>query len=54
LFTRSIPLTGWGYAYRYPELEVEPPPDAADLLSALVTIDQLVSHMRDLIAPSGN
>jgi HEPN domain-containing protein len=54
LFTRSIPLTGWGYAYRYPGLEVEPPPDAADLLSALVTIDQLVSHMRDLIAPYGN
>ncbi len=36
--TRSIPLTGWDHAYRYPGLEDEPPPDTADLLSALATV----------------
>jgi HEPN domain-containing protein len=51
LFTRCIPLTGWGTAYRYPGLEEETLPDAEDLLSALAVIDQLALHMADLVAP---
>jgi hypothetical protein len=54
LLERSIPLTGWGFVYRYPGLEDEPPPDPADLLSAMATIDRLAAHMRDLVAPYGN
>jgi hypothetical protein len=54
LFTRGIPLTGWGHAYRYPGLEDDPPPDGADLATALATIDQLALHLRGLIAPYGD
>jgi hypothetical protein len=52
LFARSIPLTGWGFLYCYPGLEDDPPPDPSDLLAAMVTIDRLVAHMRELIAPA--
>jgi hypothetical protein len=54
LFTRGIPLTGWGHAYRYPGLEDDPPPDAIELSSALTTIDQLAAHLRELIVPYGD
>lgn len=54
LFTRCIPLTGWGYAYRYPGLEDEPPPDTVDLSDALAMIDQLSAHLHDLIVPYGD
>jgi len=52
LFVGSIPLSGWGHAYRYPGLEEEPPPDRADVQAALKVIDQLISHLRGLIVPS--
>ena len=53
LFVGSIPLTGWGHAYRYPGLEEEPPPDESELLNALAMIDRLMEHMRGLVAPFG-
>jgi HEPN domain-containing protein len=54
LFTRSIPLTGWGFAYRYPGLEDDPPPDTDQLTAALAIIDELSTYLHDLIAPYGD
>jgi HEPN domain-containing protein len=51
LFTRSIPLTGWGFVYRYPGLEDDPPPSTEELFAALATIGQLTVHLRELIVP---
>jgi HEPN domain-containing protein len=49
LFSRGVPLTGWGFVYRYPGLEDELPPDAEDILEAMATIDQLAAHLRTLV-----
>jgi HEPN domain-containing protein len=54
LFTRSIPLTGWGFVYRYPGLEDNPPPDGVELSAALAMIDQLSAILRGLIVPYGD
>ena len=54
LFARSIPLSGWGHAYRYTGLEDDPPPDSVELSAAMATTDQLTAHLRDLIVPYGD
>ena len=50
LFSQGIPLTGWGFVYRYPGLEDEPPPDTRDVRDAMATIDALAGLLRALTA----
>jgi HEPN domain-containing protein len=53
LYRQCVPLTGWGYAYRYPGVEEEGPPSDDELQAALDTTDQLADHRSALVAPHG-
>ncbi len=39
--TRLAWVTAWGFAYRYPEEEPEPPPTREDVTAVLAAIDAL-------------
>ena len=49
--TGTFWLTDWAWVYRYPGMEDEADPSAAELSRALETIEQLTAHLASMVLP---
>lgn len=51
-FTRLAWVTSWGFVYRYPEEEPQPPPTREEIDAVLATIDALWTDLATRLGPA--
>src|SRR3954451_18557993 len=51
-FTRLAWVTSWGFVYRYPEEEPQPPPSRDEIDAVLATVDALGAALRMRLKPA--